>query len=193
MAKKEEAKRNMSTEEFTYSINTKLKNEKGIHRFRWDMKHTGAWDKDKKQSYRNGPLVAPGKYTAVLQMGKEQLRKSFDLMADPRILEEGVTYQDMKTQEALALQIVDLYSKAKKEANEIEKKMKKLKGDSDEKTALKKLEDALVQSKGRYTQPKLLSQISYLYAVVNRADQMPGKNVFERYKELVKELGELVD
>ena len=157
------------------------------------MKHTGAWDKNKKRAYRNGPLAAPGKYTVVLQMGKEELRHSFELMADPRILEEGVTYEDMKKQETLALQIVDLYSKAKKEANEIEKKMKKLKGDSDEKKALKKLENALVQSKGRYTQPKLLSQISYLYGVVNRADQIPGKNVFERYEELMKELNVLVD
>jgi len=193
LAKKEETKRNMSTEEFTYSINTKLKNKKGTHRFRWDMRHAGTWDKNKKRAYQYGPLVAPEKYTVVLQMGKEELRQSFELMADPRILEEGVTFEDMKKQETLALQIVDLYSKAKKEANEVEKKMKKLKGDSDEKTALKKLEDALVQSKGRYTQPKLLSQISYLYGIVNRADQMPGKDAFERYEELVKELSALVD
>ena len=193
LAKREVAKRNMSTEEFTYSINTKLKNKKGTHRFRWDMRHAGSWDKDKKRAYRNGPMVSPGKYSVVLQMGKEEVKKSFELMADPRVLEEGVTYEEMKTQEALALQIVDLYSKAKKEANEVEKKLKKMKDDSDEKEALKKLKDALVQSKGRYTQPKLLSQIGYLYGVVVRADQMPGKDAFERYEELVRELGALVD
>ena len=193
LAKKEESLRNMSTEEFTYSINTKLKNEKGTHRFRWDMRHSGAWDKDKKRAYRNGPLAAPEKYTIVLQIGKEQLRQSFELMADPRILEEGVKYEDMKKQETLALQIVDLHSRAKKEADKVEKKIKKMKGDSNEKTALKKLKDAFVQSKGRYTQPKLLSQIGYLYGVVNRADQIPGRDTFKRYDELIRELSKLVD
>ena len=126
-------------------------------------------------------------------MGKEELRQSFELMADPRIIEEGVTYADMKKQEDFVLQIVALHSKAKKEADKAQKKIKKLKQDSEEKKALKQLEDALVQSKGRYTQPKLLSQIGYLYGIVNRADQMPGKDAFDRYEELVKELEKLVD
>jgi len=69
--------------------------------------------------------------------------------------------------------------------------MAKAKGDEKEK--LNGLKDALVQSKGRYTQPKLISQISYLYGIVNRADQMPGKDAFDRYEELVKELGALID
>ena len=98
----------------------------------------------------------------------------------------------MKKQETLALQIVDLHSRAKKEADKVEKKIKKMKGDSNEKTALKKLKDAFVQSKGRYTQPKLLSQIGYLYGVVNRADQIPGRDTFKRYDELIRELSKLV-
>lgn len=192
-SKKEEATRNMQTEEFTYSINSQLKNKKGMHRFRWDMRHAGAWDKDKNRAYRRGPRVAPGQYTIVLKVGKESYRQSFKLMADPRVLEQGVTLEDIKAQETLALQVVDLLSKAKKEANEVQKKMKKIKTDSPEKEALKKLENAFVQSKGRYTQPKLISQINYLLGVVNRADQMPGKDAFDRYEELVKELDALVD
>ena len=191
ISKKEIATRNMSTEEFTYSVNSKLKTKKGLHRFRWDMRHAGAWDKDKSRAYRRGPFVAPGKYNVVFNLGDKVLRQSFELLPDPRVLEEGISVKDMQIQETLALQIVDLLSKAKKEANNIEKKIKTDKGN--EKVVLEKLKDALVQTKGRYTQPKLISQIDYLLGVVNRADQLPGRDAFERYEELVKELEELVD
>ena len=194
LPQKEEGKRDMSTEEFTYSINTKLKNKKGLHRFRWDLRHTGAWDKSKTRKYRNGPFAAPGKYIVKLMIGKEIQQQEFYLLPDPRVLEEGVTIADIKKQEELSLQVVALLSKAKKEADRVERKLKKMKATKgDEKEKLTQLKEILVQSKGRYTQPKLISQISYLYGIVNRADQMPGKDAFDRYDELVKELGALID
>ncbi len=191
ISNKEITTRNMSTEEFTYSVNSKLKTTKGTHRFRWDMRHAGAWDKDKSKAYRRGPFVAPGKYTIVFNLGNQVLRQSFELLPDPRVLKEGISVKDMQQQEALALQIVDLLSQAKKEANKIEKKLKTDKGN--EKVVLENLKNSLVQTKGRYTQPKLISQINYLLGIVNRADQLPGKDAFERYEELVKELEGLVD
>ncbi len=49
------------------SITTKsLKIQSGLNRFRWDMRHRGSWDKDENKSFKNGPLVCPGKYKAVL-------------------------------------------------------------------------------------------------------------------------------
>ena len=127
-------------------------------------------------------------------VGKETHQQEFYLLPDPRVIEEGVTIADIKEQEQLALQVVDLLSQAKMEADRVEKELKKMKSEKgDERENLNQLKDALVQSKGRYTQPKLISQISYLYGVINRADQMPGKDAFDRYDELVKELGALID
>ena len=35
--------------------------------------------------------------------------------------------------------------------------------------------------------PMLIPQISYLYSMINRADQRPGKDAYDRYEELRKE------
>ncbi|MEM6696791.1 MAG: hypothetical protein AAF599_00240, partial [Bacteroidota bacterium] len=73
------AQRNMSSETLTYSINTALKTEKGFHRFRWDMRHAGAWDKNSQRSYQNGPMAVPGQYTVVLETAKEVYEQTFQL------------------------------------------------------------------------------------------------------------------
>ena len=193
LSSKEKTKRDMSSEVITYSVNTKLKNKKGTHRFRWDLKHTGPWDKNKKRAYKNGPMAAPGKYTVILQNGTKECRQSFELMADPRIIESGITLEDIKTQEALSLKTLVLYNRAKKKANKVEKDIKQSDTSSNEILALKKLKDTLQQSKGRYTQPKLIQQIGYLYSILNRADQAPGQNTYTRYEELLKEFENLTD
>ena len=35
------------------------------------MRHRGSWDKDENKSFKNGPLVCPGKYKAVLSLGEK--------------------------------------------------------------------------------------------------------------------------
>ena len=39
------------------------------------MRHTGAWDKDSKKAYLNGPVVKPGEYSAELIIGNDVKRK----------------------------------------------------------------------------------------------------------------------
>jgi hypothetical protein len=46
--------------------------------------------------------------------------------------------------------------------------------------------------KGRYAQPKLINQLNYLFSMLNRADQKPGRDVYLRFEELDKELSEYV-
>jgi len=186
--KVENTQRNMSTEELTYSVNSSLKKTKGFHRFRWDMKHAGAWDKETKNAYRNGPMVAPGQYTIVLESGNETYEQSFQLIADPRVLNSGVTMEKMLAQEKLTLQIIDLYSAAKKKAHKIEEELKKTKKGSEQYQALIAQKDKLVQAEGRYTQPKLLSQIRYLYGGLASSDLEPSRDAYERYEELKGEL-----
>ena len=187
----EVTKRNMSTEVTTYSVNSQLSNVKGAHRFRWDMRHSGAWKSKKRNAYKNGPLVSPGNYTVVLRTAKSELRQQFELLADPRLLSQGITIDDLKTQEQFALKVIDLHTSVLKLADEIKAKMKKLKTDSVEKKKLEMIQSTLVQAKGRYTQPKLISQIRYLYNSFRSADQLPSKDAYDRYEELVTELEEV--
>ena len=68
------------------SITTKsLKIQSGLNRFRWDMRHRGSWDKDENKSFKNGPLVCPGKYKAVLSLGEKSYTE-FIISKDPKLL-----------------------------------------------------------------------------------------------------------
>jgi hypothetical protein len=40
----------------------------------------------------------------------------------------------------------------------------------------------------RYPQPMLLAQIQYLYGMLNGGDQKPGRDAWQRYEELHREL-----
>lgn len=188
------ATRNMATEEINYSLNTQLKATSGLHRFHWDMRHEGAWDEQKNKAYRNGPLVSPGKYQVRLVSGDQTMEQSFNLLLDPRVKESGTGEAQVKEQEKLALQVVDLLSAAKKKTATVKKKIKATKStDKEQLMALKAIEDQLVQAEGRYTQPKLLSQIRYLYGILRRGDQVPGQDAYDRYEALKQSLEALGD
>lgn len=157
------------------TVNSQLKHTAGLHRIRWDMCHHGAWHPSAGRRYGNGPMAKPGTYTVRLIRGDQTLEKSFQLKADPRVIEQGVSLEDIASQEALALQVVDLLSTARKMLPKADKKTKA----------------KLDQAKGRYTQPQLIQQIEYLYGILNRADQAPGQDAVDRYAELKNALEEL--
>ena len=196
--KKSEGYRNMQTEEIIYSINNNLKNEKGHHRFRWDMRHTGAWHEKENRRYGGGPMASSGIYTIKLNVDDAILEQVFELMTDPRVLKSGVKENEIKGQEKIALEIVDLISSSKKMSDKINKEIKELNkktGLNEEEKArmekLKSLNKKMVNATGAYPQNMYLSQLSYLYGTVNRADQLPGRDVYVRLEELKKEYGEM--
>jgi hypothetical protein len=172
---KDSTAQDMATGEEIVTTNAQLKNKAGLHRILWDMRHPGAWQEEEGRRYRNGPMVKPGTYTVRLSRGESSIEKTFNLMADPRILDQGVTQADLAFQEELALQVVGLLSEARK-----------LLQDADDETKAE-----LDQVKGRYTQPQLIQQIEYLYGVLNWADQAPGQDAVDRYDELKKALEQL--
>ena len=69
----------------------------GLNRYLWDLRHTGPVRQDPALADRrnppladdkeelNGPLVAPGRYTAVLEAGKERLEAPLVVVKDPRV------------------------------------------------------------------------------------------------------------
>jgi len=175
-----------------------LSSDPGTNRFQWDLQHEGAWDANPGRSYRNGPTAAPGEYNVRLTVDGEVFTQSFYLLPDPRL--EGVSIEDMKTQETLALRVRDLLSESKQLADQINQRREnlakllekqkddRLKKEDDE---LKLFEAQLLTEEGPYMTPMLIDQISYLASMLDRADQMPGKDAYERYDELRKQLHDI--
>ncbi len=183
--------RDMATNDVAYDLNSSLGTTAGIHRFRWDMRHHGSWDASKRRRYAGGPMVSPGTYTVRLTVGASTMEASFALQLDPKVAASGVSQEDVKQQESVALRITELLSEAKKMADNITKQHSKLKRasslSSEQQEQLAQLEDMknqLVTAKGIYMQPKLIGQISYLFGIVRRADQLPGRDVMERLETL---------
>ena len=51
--------------------------------------------------------------------------------------------------------------------------------------------ELLVSKKTPYSQPMLIDQIRYLASMLNRVDQEPGDDAYERFKELNEQLESL--
>ena len=122
------------------------------------------------------------------------MEQSFVLSADPRSAEAGITEADIIAHEALALQISELLSDARRASQEVSKRLKVADLDADEKAQLEEIKTSLETAKGTYMKPKLIDQISYLYGTVSgSADFMPGKDAYDRYDELKIQLEQIRD
>ena len=71
--------------------------------------------------------------------------------------------------------------------DEIEESIKKTKNKAD-KQSLEAALRLLKNDKGAYPQQMLVAQISYIYYMVNGADQLVGNDVVDRYAELKGQL-----
>lgn len=183
------------SETFRY-VDEKLGNGKGLQRFAWDLRQKGPWDKDVKKRYKNGPIVSPGIYTAKLTVGKESFEQTFEIILDPRVKAEGLSNMDIEKQRAMQNQVLALLSKARKLQTELEKKSKSLKDKANEASQLEHTNSLLKQLKndeGAYPKQMLVAQISYLYFMVNGADQKLGQDAAERYQELVGQFTKIKD
>jgi chromosome segregation ATPase len=90
----------------------------------------------------------------------------------------------------MQLKISTFIIKARKYQDQLEVELKKIKRQTNQANRIKKLEKALKLLKtesGAYPQHMLNDQITYLYGMINDADQLPGKDVEMRLDELTKE------
>ena len=190
--------RDMATNDVAYNLNSKLSTKSGLHRFRWDMRHHGSWDASERRRYTGGPMVRPGTYTVRFTVDGKTMEESFALQLDPKVAASGVSLADVQEQESVALDIIALLSEVKMMAKEVNEKQKALK-ENDELTAdqqqqleqLQRLNEMLVTAKGTYQKPMLIGQVNYLYGIVRRADQVPGRDVYQRLQALKAEKAEL--
>jgi photosystem II stability/assembly factor-like uncharacterized protein len=163
-----------------------LSTDAGLNRFHWDMRHRGAWDKDNKKRFRNGPLAAPGTYTLRLGADNRVAEANVVLVSDPRIIETGTTAADVAGQVDLELKIVALLTEARQLEHELAEK-------EDEGTIGNQQPqlEKLRMAEGIYMQPMLTNQINYLYNMISKADQAPGQDAHDRYRVLLQEFDEI--
>lgn len=172
---------------------SRLEKSKGMHRFNWDMRHGGIVNARTGRSRGAGPMVSPGNYQAKLTIGNWSQTAKLNILIDPRVEKDGVTQAVLLEQEKLCLQVQALLGKARKVQDKIKQTKDKLKEKvkaKDQKAIkeddqLKALESKFVTNNAiRYPTPMLVDQISYLNSMLNRADQKPGKDAYDRFEEL---------
>ena len=191
-------RRDMGTNFTEFLVSDALTKHKGLNRFRWDMTMAGPWNSNDTRKYRNGPMVAPGVYTAVLVYGDKTLSQEFELVMDPRVVAAGVSETDVNQQLDFQRAVRDKLSEAYRFEDALEKEVELLKSKTSrsesEESRLKSLEGVLSQvqtGEGIYMQPMLADQWRYLYSMMNQADQVPGRDATQRFTELETELQRL--
>jgi photosystem II stability/assembly factor-like uncharacterized protein len=178
----------MATGFQTESSASMLDHAPGAHTLHWDLRHETLRSGDDRRL--RGPIVSPGRYRIDLIDGLKTHSTKTEVLADPRILETGISEDDLKKQEMLSLQIQRLYIEAREFETFIKDQI------SENKTSLAIEELRAIQSEittaaGRYPQPRLISQISYLYNMLDQADQLPGRDAYQRYTSLRQQLESL--
>ena len=134
----------------------------------------------------------PGQYAVRLTAGSITQTQPLTVVEDPRILRDGITLADLQEQFNHNMAVRELVSDANKTVARLRAAQQKLKGatgaQAEKLAELNALADKLITSPIRYSEPKLLTHITYLYSMTNGADQKPGRDAIERLRVLRKEL-----
>ncbi|MDX1674420.1 MAG: hypothetical protein R3314_06485 [Longimicrobiales bacterium] len=167
----------------------------GHTRFTVPLRHPGPWQAprgpDAPVLEARGPSLAPGSYAVRVTADGRSETREVEVVMDPRAAAIGVTAAELEAQEALALRIRDLWSRA----NEALWRVEQAKADAtgEERRRMEAAERQLTEREDiSYPQPMLIEQVSYLYAMVTGSPQRPGEDAYTRYEELRAELNDLV-
>jgi hypothetical protein len=174
---------------------TRVAARAGLNRLVWDLRHTAG------NSGAAGPLVTPGKYQVRLTAAGTSQTRTLEVRIDPRVAADGVTQADLQEQADLLLKIRDTLVDARRLQERLDSAMQKegLKppappGPGESPTAIKyasPLQAAwakLVNAPGPYPQIMLIDQLQNVARMLGQGDQKPGKDAWDRYNDLRKEL-----
>jgi hypothetical protein len=138
-----------------------------------------------------------------LYLGNQTLEQSFQLEIDPRVVAGGTSAEDISTQVELELQIIDLLTNTRRletslshEHEELTEKLAEEELTTSESARLELLNVVLPRVKTDdeiYPMPMLTDQVSYLYNMISRADQLPGADATSRYVALKGLYDEILD
>lgn len=177
-----------------------LEMDSGFNRFNWDMTRLGPWNKNQSRRYGRGFMVAPGEYKirVSIERGASVVSEPFNVMIDPRLAAQEVTSEVIDEQIALTARVADLLSNARmleakaiKDHQALKQQYGGIPKDNhslEVKAKFDRLEATLAVLQTPtdiiYPRPRLVRQISYLYSMLNTADQKPGNDVYKRFDEL---------
>ena len=169
----------------------RLDKNPGMHRMTWDLRYPGPMSGAGVEG-GNGPAAVPGLYSVRLTAGSIRTSQPLTVVEDPRILRDGITLEDLRAQFNHNMAVRDLVSDANKTVARLRAAQQKLRGATgaqlDQLTKLNELAAKIITSPIRYSEPKLLTHITYLYSMTNGADQKPGKDAVDRLKVLRTDL-----
>ena len=164
---------------------TKLRPKKGFNRFRWNLRHKGIYDEDEEKNIV-GPFVKPGNYVAEITLDNaNKISTEFSVEKDPNTEISQDVFIEV---EQFQLKLINKIREATRISNEIKslKLSKNLK--KNKLQGLDAILEKLETKEGDYMQPMLIDQFKYLYSMVTEADQVLGKDAYDRYKELSLQL-----
>ncbi len=147
-------------------------------RYLWDLRYG-----------EGGPLVVPGTYQVRLSLGEWSQMRSLEVRIDPRVAADGVTPADLQEQLDLSLKVRDAQAEARALAASLAEARERAKADPAKVKALQALFDRLVTAPIVYPQPMLIDQLSNIARMIGQGDQKPGRDAWDRYQDLMKELG----
>ena len=166
-----------------------LSGKAGAHRFIWDLRHNGIPGMRGMQ----GPMVTPGDYKVRLSMGAFSEERPLKVVSDPRLAKDGVTDAMIAEQTKLLLDIQQKVGEARSVLQRLNEARVKAQVDSGAAGAARvKAIDAVIAkiqtAGGSYPQPMLIDQFANVSRMLGQADQKPGRDAYERFNDLVKEL-----
>ena len=170
----------------------RLTSNPGLNRVIWNFDYPGPWSPGARQSGRNGPLAPPGKYSIRFQSGSAVERKTLTVLADPRVVRDGVTADVLKDQLAFNIKARDLVSDVNRAVNSLATTKQDAGASGDVRRRITDLEKVLLTPPARYSKPGLQSHIQYLYSETLGADQKVGRDAIDRYRVLRAELDTLM-
>ncbi len=157
----------------------------GMNRFVWDFSGPG-------EGRRGGPLVPPGVYELRLSAGDRVVSRDARILMDPRVAADGVTQMDLQEQYIVSLTIQQTMAEAQAVDRRVQQGMGRATGEA--KAAFEALDRRLnTLEEGSYQTPMLQAQLSYLYSMLQRADQKPGRDAYVRHDQLKAELADIVE
>ncbi len=168
----------------------------GHNRFLWDYR----WAVDGGMP----PMAAPGRYTAKLTAGGGVKTVTFDVEVDPRVMKDNVTVADLVEQQNLLLKVNAAIAEARRLADRMEGAFTKAgfkrpipPGPGEDVLTVKYQHPAqrvwaqLVDAAAPYPKPVLINQFTNIVRMLAQADQKVGKDAYERFADLEKELAAL--
>jgi photosystem II stability/assembly factor-like uncharacterized protein len=165
---------------------TRLPARVGGNRVVWDLRHAGS------PGGGEGPLVAPGRFevriTVSRRGGTTTLSAPLEVRVDPRVAAAGVTQADLEEQADLLVRLRDAIGESRQLSGKLRTAREQAKDDAGRVATIDKVLARLVTASGPYPQPMLIDQFSNVARMLGQADQKPGKDAWDRYRDLAREL-----